>query len=186
MRRHPLILLFTLLGILHAPSAWAAARDAIGGGWLKGGADAEYFANADLSGTPAFTRRDVRVDFDWGALRGPGGSRSPGFAGLGADNFSVRWTGQIMARFGETYQFAVQCDDGARLFIRPAGAATWTTLIDQWSTPGTHYAPSALIAGQPYDLRLEYRELTGTALCRLRWSSASTPEEVLEIGRAHV
>ena len=125
------VILLALLSAAHA------ARDAVGGGWLHGGAEGEYFANANLGGAPAFTRRDARVDFDWGTLRGPGGSRSPGFADVAADNFSVRWSGQIIARFGETYTFEVQCDDGARLSIKAAGAVNWTTLIDQWSTAGT-------------------------------------------------
>ena len=37
---------------------------AVGGGFTGGGLLGEYFANPDLAGDPAFTRRDVRVDFD--------------------------------------------------------------------------------------------------------------------------
>ena len=42
--------LVTLLALL---STSQAARDSVGGGWLHGGADAEYFANP--GGAPAFT-----------------------------------------------------------------------------------------------------------------------------------
>ena len=52
---------------------------------LKG----EYFDNIDFTGTPAFTRVDQQVDFDWNAA-------SPG-AGLSASAFGVRWTGTITA-----------------------------------------------------------------------------------------
>lgn len=154
--------------------------DGIGGGWLNGGAVGEYFANANLGGQPSFTRRDVRVDFDWGTLRGPGGSSAPALAAVGADGFSVRWTGRVQARFAESYTFMVVCDDGARLFIKPVNGGVWTPLIDQWNTSGTHTGNFALVPGETYDVVLEYRELTGAARCRLRWSSPSTPEEVLD------
>src|SRR3954462_12345428 len=75
------------------------ARDvpATGGGFVAGGIQGEYFANPDLVGTPAFTRRDVRIDFDW-QNRAPGGSTSTAFQEVGADDFSVRWTGQVIPR----------------------------------------------------------------------------------------
>jgi hypothetical protein len=57
----------------------------------------------------------------------PGGSRSPGFADVGNQNFSVRWTGRIMPRFSESYTFKVICDAGARLCFKPTNSVTWTT-----------------------------------------------------------
>ncbi|MBL9127368.1 MAG: hypothetical protein JNL97_06965 [Verrucomicrobiales bacterium] len=57
----------------------AQAHAGSSGGWLGGGATGEYFANAELSGTPAFVRRDVRVDFDWRTDVRPGGSPAPDF-----------------------------------------------------------------------------------------------------------
>src|SRR5688572_31563650 len=49
-----------------------------GGGWTAGGLSGNYFANPDLTGPAAFSRSDVRLDFDWGTLHKPGGSISPG------------------------------------------------------------------------------------------------------------
>jgi hypothetical protein len=74
----------------------------------------------------------------------------------------------------------VVADDGARLYVRPAGAATWTTVIDAWSAAGTNTGTYSLTNGAKYDVKLEYRQLTGVATCRLLWSSASTPEEVVD------
>jgi hypothetical protein len=157
-----------------------AAADAVGGGWLHGGVVGEYFNNDSLTGSPSFTRRDVRVDFAWGPNARPGGSRSPGFSDLGADNFSVRWTGRIMPRFSESYTFKVIAEDGARLFIKATNSVVWTTLLDAWNTAGTNVVSTNLLAGQAYDFKLEYHETTGSAVCRLLWSSPSTPEEVVE------
>jgi len=66
---------------------------------LKG----EYFANPDFTGTPAVTRVDKQVDFDWDAA-----SPAPGVPMTG---FSVRWTGSFTAPAPGRYELA----------IRPAG-----------------------------------------------------------------
>ncbi|MFN4244092.1 MAG: fibronectin type III domain-containing protein [Tepidisphaerales bacterium] len=161
---------------------------AVGGGFADAGLTAEYFANPTLSGSPAFTRRDVRVDFDWGTTRSPGGSRSPGFRDVGTDNYSVRWSGVVIPRFSETYTFKVIADDAVRLLIRPepsggGGGGGWTTLIDAFvlgQPLTTRTATFAMTAGQRYELRLEYAEGTGASTVRLRWSSPSTPEETID------
>ena len=154
---------------------------AAGGGFTGGGLLGEYYANANLSGTPAFVRRDVRIDFDWQG-KAPGGSTSPEYRQVGADNFSVRWTGRVVPRFSETYTFKTTSDDGVRLWIRPAGSGNWSLLIDHWSPHGAadDTGSYAMRAGRQYDIRVEYYEGGGNATARLRWSSPSTPEEVID------
>ncbi len=166
-----------------APRANAATRLdwRVGGGFLDGGPVGEYFANESLNGAAAFTRRDVRIDFDWGSTLKPGGSISEAFQSVGNNNYSVRWTGRLKSRFSETYTFKVVCDDGVRLYARQSGAANWTTLINTWSNGVfTLTAPYTMNKANTYDLKLEYKEATGNAKCRLLWSSPSTPEEVIE------
>lgn len=178
----PLLFLSALL-VCADPS-----RAAEGGGYLHAGLDGEYFANPTLAGAPSFIRRDVRLDFDWGAqgstanpLRGPGGSISPAYTAVGPINWSARWTGQLMPRFGETYTFRTIATDGVRVLIRANGAAAWTTLIDAWSASSTHTVSAALLANTAYDFRVEYRQgAAGTANLRVLWSSPSTPEEPIE------
>ena len=70
-----------------------------GGGFANAGIMGEYFNNTNLTGTAAFTRSDVRVDFDWGTTQTPGGSASAGFKDVSHNNFSVRWTGQVVPAF---------------------------------------------------------------------------------------
>ena len=60
------------------------------------GLSATYFDTPNLTGT-AFARIDPAVDFVWG-------SASPG-AGIDAETFSARWTGQVEPQFSETYTF---------------------------------------------------------------------------------
>jgi hypothetical protein len=164
-----------------AVPAVAVGPDAVGGGYAKCGVLGEYFANADLSGTPVFSRRDVRIDFDWGTLLPIGGSRYTKLRTFPRDNFSVRWTGQLIPRFSEGYVFKATCDEGVRVRIKAAGSATWNTIIDQWNASGTFSSASqALTAGSAYDIQVEYHDLSGAALCRLAWWSHSTPEEVID------
>src|SRR5512138_156963 len=110
-----------------------------GGGFSNAGLRGDYFPNATLSGTPAFTRNDVRVDFDWG-LAAPGGSPDAPYNRVGADRFSVRWTGQVIPRYSQAYIFVVKADDGARLFVRQPGG-TFRKLIDTFAS-GSNTATS--------------------------------------------
>jgi len=61
---------------------------------LKG----KYFDNANFSGTPALTRVDKEIDFDWNAA-------SP-VPQLHKTNYSVRWTGVFSAPAPGNYQLA--------------------------------------------------------------------------------
>lgn len=173
----------TLLFSLLLPTLTALGNT--GGGYLDRGLAGEYFANANLTAPAAFTRREVRLDFDWGTLRPVGGSIAEPYASFPIDQFSVRYTGRLMARFSETYTFKLTGDDGARLLIKPEGAPTYITLLDRWSESGTFTATYALTAGTAYSVQVEYRELTGAASLRLLWSSPSTPEEVIDVA-AHL
>lgn len=154
---------------------------AVGGGFTAGGILGEYFDNPNLAGTPAFSRQDVRIDFDW-QTRGPGGSNSADYIRVGPDNFSVRWSGQLIPRFSETYTFRTTSDDGVRLWIKAAGTDSWEELVHNWDAHSAeeNTRAIALTAGRTYDIRMEYHERTGRAIASLTWSSPSTPEEVID------
>jgi hypothetical protein len=122
----------------------------------------EYFANATLSGAPAFTRADAEINFQWGA-GSPGG-------GLPADRFSARWTRYVYFPTGGVYRFTLTSDDGSRLFVDDQMAIdAWydhqskTFVVDRTLTPGHHL------------LRLEYYDNVGDALVQLTWQPVETP-----------
>jgi|GEM_PF-375894 len=79
----------------------------------------EYFNNADLTSLK-FTRTDPQIN-----LSLPTKSPLPRF--VGADTFSVRWTGQIQAVATGVHTFHARADDGVRLWVRGQ------LLIDQWA-----------------------------------------------------
>lgn len=153
-----------------------------GGGTTLAGLEGQYFATSDLSGPVIFTRKDVRIDFDWSTTIAPGGSIAEPYASFPKDNYSIRWEGQLIPAFSESYTFKVFANDGARLYLRLEGSPTWITVIDAWTGASSIWSSDAmaLTEGEVYDIRLEYRELTGAAAVRLYWSAPSFPEEVID------
>jgi hypothetical protein len=133
---------------------------------LVGDFKAEYFSNKDLTGEPALTRSEQKVDVDWG-------QGSPDNA-IPVNNFSARWTGKIgpMPRTTD-YTFAVSSDDGARLWI------DGKLVLDQWKPQDSvlNVAKIHLEAGKIYDLRMEYFEEGGGANAHLLWSGGEAPRK---------
>ena len=113
------------------------------------------------------TRIDPQVDFRWG-----GDEPDPT---VGADQFSVRWTGEVEVLFTETYTFYTRTNDGSRLWV------DGQQLIDDWTTHGAveNSGTIDLVAGQTYSIVMEYFENIEGAIAELRWSSPSTPKEII-------
>jgi fibronectin type 3 domain-containing protein len=130
------------------------------------GLRAEYFDNIDLTGLK-LARTDAAVDFDWGT-----GSPDPAIA---PDTFSARWSGQVEARYTQTYTFTTTSDDGVRLWVNGQ------LLINNWTdhAPTANSATLALTAGQRVEIRMEFYENGGGAVARLEWQSASQPRQVV-------
>jgi MSHA biogenesis protein MshQ len=127
---------------------------------LVGGLAGNYFSNMTLTGSPAGTRIDSSVNFDWG-------KGATGVSGIGADNFSVRWTGSLRAPSTGAYQFQTQSDDGVRLWVNNV------LVIDNWTDHAVTTNTSVgvnLVAGQSYPVRLEFYENGGYAVMKLNWS----------------
>lgn len=117
----------------------------------------QYFATNYLGGAVVLQRTES-IDFDWGAA-------SPG-AGVPADDFSVRWVGQLEAPTAGAYQFQTNSDDGVRLWVNGQ------LVIDNWTGHGPTLDTSAVVnlaAGQRVSIVLEYQEYTGGATIQLRW-----------------
>jgi beta-glucosidase len=133
---------------------------------LKG----EYFRGRELEGAPVLTRADARVDFRWfrGAPTDDLVSRGEmaGDKALPPDDYSVRWTGQLVPPVTGEYEITVAADDGFRLFL------DGKPVIDDWTTTPRLRAKTAklqLTAGQARELRLEYFESIRDAEIRLAW-----------------
>lgn len=131
--------------------------------WLKTpdgrpGLMAEYFANANLSGTPRVTQVDRNINFIWSGSSPD--KRVPG------QRFSARWTGTIEVPDDISNKVLLSTieDDGVRVWI------DGKRVIDAWGPHDstTSNASVPLTAGQPHRLRVEYQQLGGNAVLQLR------------------
>ena len=109
------------------------------------------------------TRRDATINFDWHA-------RHPA-AGVGAEQFSVRWTGWLVPPTTGRYVLHLSVDDGIRLWLGDH------QLLDDWRSQGLSYHQLALdlTAGKAYPLRLEYCQYASSTRIRLAWELPAAP-----------
>ena len=142
-----------------------------GGANSRPGLNAEYFSDVSLSGTPALKRVDAGVDFEWNNV-------SPG-PGVPAGNYSVRWSGELVAPVDGDYRLGASTDGGYRLYLdgkkilddsAPHGTRTTTTLVH-------------LQAGHSYPIRMEYFHTWWEATARLLWLAPNLSEEAVNAAR---
>ena len=133
----------------------------------------EYFGDRDFQNLK-LARLDPQIRFSWGQ-----GSPDPS---LDKENFSVRWTGKLMAPRTGLYSFYFDADDQARLWIngeeRPQVPLKKLEVVrgriveKQLSSP-----PMQLLRGQPVDVRMEFENAKGLASVKLAWAlPGQTPE----------
>jgi signal transduction histidine kinase/CheY-like chemotaxis protein/ligand-binding sensor domain-containing protein/protocatechuate 3,4-dioxygenase beta subunit len=117
------------------------------------------------SALPSVLRVDALVDF-------------PGTAGTNVAPFSggcfIRWMGRLrLAEAGE-YTFHLESDDGSRLWLDGQQVVDSPGLHSMQIRSGTQ----KLTAGD-HDLRLDYFDNGLASGCRLFWSTAARPKEVI-------
>lgn len=115
------------------------------------GLKAEYFNNQNLEGTPVVTRTEKIIDHTW--------STQPDVNGIGADRFSIRYTGIIRPKKTGYYKLGVKGDDGYRLFVNDQ------KVIEEWHDQGANLKTASMLLeeNKEYNVKLEYYENGGTA-----------------------
>ncbi|MER6671080.1 alpha-L-fucosidase [Amycolatopsis japonica] len=138
------------------------------------GLTAEYWPNADFTGTPTVRRVEPGVNHNWKFTGSPD-------AKIPAETFSSRWTGQVTARDTGKYTFTTVSDDTVRLWV------DGKLLIDNTTPhgPSVDKATLDLVAGRSYAIRLEHTERGGEASMKLLWSSPNTPQQVIPARQLH-
>ena len=102
------------------------------------------------------TRVDPSIDFDWG-------DAAP-LPGMPVQNYTIRWRGRFMFAGGD-YQFAMNLDDGARLYIDDE--LVW----DMWGErPAQRHERTLQVAPGTHAVRLDYVQFSGKAVISLMWS----------------
>jgi hypothetical protein len=125
-----------------------------------------YYDDLNFQGRTVY-RCDSSVDFNWG-------TGAP-IAGMGADTFTVRWTGRVTPPCTGTYTFSTRTDDGVRLWVNKS------LLINQWvdQGPTTVSGSIALTANTPVDILMDYYENSGGAMAQLSWSGPCVTSGVI-------
>lgn len=159
--RFTLIAVFLSALTIAVLSSSSINLSAQGGAW-----EGKYWNNRNLSGTPALTRQDGSINFDWG-----GGSPAIEVA---PDNFSAQWTQTANLPAG-TYRFTATTDDGMRVWIDNV------MIIDSWfdSQQRTITADVYLGAGN-HTIVVHYYEAGGMAVAKMNYVllGGSTPPPV--------
>gem|GEM_PF-2101006 len=162
LRMFAVLRLFALVAVLLFDFSAHAAGTGLAG---------KYYTNTTFSGT-AVSRTDTNLNFTW-----PG---SP-IAGVGSDNFSVAWTGQIEPEFTELYTFYLTADDAARLWVDDQCLVARTFFQGNGELRGQ----IRLKAGHRVNLRVEFIEFTGNASVKLEWASPSRAREIVPMARLY-
>jgi len=139
----------------------------------KPGLVGSYYNNNNLSGSPALTRVDQNVNFDWGTA-------SPSSNVVVSDNFSAQWNGYFVAPATDTYTFGGINDDYNTIRITING-------VEQVAYNGTCYSTVtcygtqtfALNAGDIVPIKIDYVEISGPAYVRNYIKGLITPAQII-------
>lgn len=114
-----------------------------------------------------FERVDPTVDFDWGR-----GTPDPKIKG---NTFSVRWEGILLPEYTAKHTLYLYSDDGARLWINGKER------IDFWNPHSSKEGSAAidLVAGEKYDIRIEYFNINKEAKVALYWSNVYEDKQII-------
>lgn len=125
-----------------------------------------YYADKEC-GNLVGTRVDVVPGFSKNSVNSP-------MVGLGSSNFSVMWTGALVAPSSGTYLFCTDSDDGIQVWIDRK------LVIDNWTNHGVtrNSGSIALVAGKQYDVVVKYYQSTGSYSLDLRWTLPGSTGDV--------
>ncbi len=149
--------------LLVAPIADTTTQAAIPADWFTAqdgaaGLTATYYNNKTLSGAPVATQQVDQVNFNWG-------NNAPA-AGVNTDGWSVAFSGKITIRSEEDIRVQTKSDDGSRVYI------DGNLVLDNWAdqSPTVKNSEVLLEAGKTYDIRVEFYDNTGGAVCYLNYA----------------
>jgi beta-glucosidase len=140
----------------------------------QSGITSEFFLNNNLSGQPVFTRVDPNVDFLWNNI--------PPAPGVPVENYSIRWSGSLIAPADGEYRLGAASDGGFRLYLEGK------LLIDDWTLYGergerSFTVPVHLQAGHAYAIKFEYFRRFRESYARLLWIAPYLEDEALAAAR---
>lgn len=163
-------------GLLIADAAQPNGNGLFAEFWNEGPLSDTDAAIFPLSG-PNLTRVDATVDFFWASGLSPS---SPATT-ITHNNFSSRWTGELLPEFTQTYTFSYQVNRAGRLWVNGQ------LLVNNWPPAvvesSTFTAIIPLEGGRRYPIVVEQYDSTGDAEAHLSWQSLSQPLQIIPQAR---
>ncbi len=131
---------------------------------------AQYFDNANLEGTPKITRIDPVVDFVWEDPTGPADHLD-----FPDNQFSIRWSGEVLPVSSGTHTFYIKTDDGVRMWIGD------NLMVDQFNPQGpTEYVATVYLEeGNLTPIKIEYFEDWLSGLAQLSWQTNAIEKQII-------
>jgi beta-glucosidase len=141
----------------------------------ESGLKAEFFADADFSGTPLATRIDPKVNFDWNRV-------SP-IHGVPAKKFAVRWTGELIPPAAGEYTLSFRCIKRSTTYDPTGGkpGSPWhyrmyldgKVVLDDRARDQDLKVTFA--DAKPRELRVEYQHSSEDRFVDLEWQPPARP-----------
>ena len=130
------------------------------------------FANGAPTSSPALTRNDPGINFDWS-------TSSPSQGVVTEDWFYARWQGYFVAPTTDSYVFGSSIDDAVDVFVNEQKVYGRGCCVGSTEYAGAVAVP--LQAGQVVPIRVNYQEVTGAAYMKLFVKSVNgtIPEQLV-------
>jgi hypothetical protein len=154
--------------------------------YTEHGLRAEYYNLRSFNNKKrVFDRTDPKVSFNFADKKPEGFPAEPDKEERRKDDihddaeFSIRWSGSVLAPETGDYEFIVESENGVRLYVNDQRQP----IFDAWVRSGdqNRYSQTVrLLGGRYYSLRLEFfRYKEKTASIKLKWKRPHRIEEVL-------
>jgi alpha-D-xyloside xylohydrolase len=132
------------------------------------GLKAEYFNGKNFE-SKITERVDTAINFHW--------PESP-VKGVNEEQFSVRWTGELLSKDAGEYSFISSNDDGVRVYI------DGKLIINDWKNHSTetNIGKIELKANTRYTIKIEYFDNIYDGIIKLSWMLPSTGKKIVANG----
>jgi beta-glucosidase len=146
-------------------------------GELVPGLTGEYFNGKEFEGEPILTQIDKQIRMFWGEGSPTETAVAQGILtpeqAIGKENFSIRWTGKLIAPETAMYEFGAVSDDGCRIFLD--GKLIIDDMTEHVMTPTV--TEIKFEEGKTYDIKIEYFEANLNAGIWLVWKKVEVEIE---------
>ncbi|WP_299435097.1 glycoside hydrolase family 3 C-terminal domain-containing protein [uncultured Maribacter sp.] len=128
---------------------------------LKG----DYYKNRNWEGQPEFTRTDKTIDFTWVTKRP--------LDNIEKDDFSVRWTGELVPKESGNYRIGLKASSGGKLYFNDSLQFKFSDDHE----PKTKYFDVELVKGKSNTIKIEYFNYHADPQAQLVW--AKTDQDLI-------